>query len=235
MFPLVSPHIGLTFVREASVPRSPLALLPFTLLIVAASVRAQTHPLPKTEEIIDSVGFAAVVRAQAAGAAGKVLLSITIDSAGRVVGAWPVETRAPAEVATMLADSVIAYMRPQAPWARGFWWLRLAVRLGAQPSLRVERPRVQGPEPVAGGLADALRALGPLAPSGKGEIRLLVDETGRVRRAEAGVGTPALSPVAVARLLDQAHYTPGTVDGRPAPMWVALRIESRMIAVPVRR
>ncbi len=208
--------------------RLPLLVVPFSLLTVAVPLTAQLvpHKQPRAGELVDSAAFAAFVRARAGDTPGNADLSLVFDSAGRLKSARAVEGSLPAPLQSVLADSVAAYLRPQAPWSGGTWWVRLGVRAGPELALRTERCHVQGPTPVSSGDVGAILAASGNPHGGRIEIRFLVSESGRVLRAEPGPGT-TLSPVAAARLAERVRYAPGTVDGEPQPMWTAIRLERR--------
>lgn len=184
------------------------------------------HKQPRAGELVDPAAFAAFVRARAGQAAGNADLSLVFDSAGRLKSARAVEGSLPAALQSVLADSLAGYLRPQAPWSGGTWWVRLAVRTGPELTLRTERCHVQGPTPVSSGDVGAILAANGNPHAGRIEIRFLVSETGRVLRAEPGPGT-SLSPVDATRLSERVRYAPGTVDGVPEPMWTAIRLELR--------
>ncbi len=203
-------------------------VLPLVLLLAAsASLSAQVplHPIPRPHELVDTGAFAAFARQRVGEARGDAVLSLVFDSAGRLVSTRAIEGTLPPELKSVLADSVLTYLKPQAPWVRGRWWARLAVRVGPELTLRTEGCHVQGPTPVSSSDIGPILAAGGNPPTGRVELRFLVSETGRVLRAEAGPGTAALSPLQVAPLIERLRYAPGNVDGQAQPMWVAMRVQ----------
>ncbi len=202
-------------------------LLPCLALTLAGPLSAQVpqHKLPRPGELVDTAAFAAFARARAGEARGDAALSLVFDSAGRLESARAVEGSLPPEVKAALADSVVAYLKPQAPWPGGTWWTRLAVRVGPELALHTQPCHVEGPAQTSTGDLMVLLPAGGNPPTGRTEYRFLVSETGRVLRVEAGPGTRPLSPIDAARLAERLRYTPGTVDGRPVPMWTAIRIQ----------
>ncbi len=203
------------------------SLLLVLLLLTAASLSAQVpqHKLPRPGELVDTAAFAAFARARAGEARGDAVLSFVFDSAGRLESARAIEGSLPPEVKTALADSVVAYLKPQAPWPGGAWWTRLAVRVGPEVALHTEPCHVQGPTQTSTRDLMSLLPAGGYPPTGRTEYRLLVSETGRVLRVEPGPGTRPLTPIDAARMAERLRYTPGTVDGRPVAMWTAVRIQ----------
>lgn len=216
--------------------RPPLLLVSFSIFALATAATAQSHPLPKAAEFLDSAGFAAVVRAQAAGSVGKLVLSVAVDSAGRIAGVRTLETKGvPMGVAAALADSVTGYARPQAPWPRGRWWLRLAIAVGPEPALRTERAQVSSPSLMGRPSLDpdVLAAIVRGQPGASFDLsyRVLVAEDGSVLRVEPG---PSLVPALMDQLRRDAattRYRPGKVDGYPQPMWIEhrMKIEARVV------
>ncbi len=214
--------------------RPPL-LLPFLIIVLATTVNAQTHALPKTGEFLDSAGFAAVVRAQAAGNAGRLVLSIAVDSAGRIASVRTLEAKVSMTVAAALADTLSAYARPQATWPRGRWWLRLAIDVGPEPTLRTERAQLSSPSLIGRPSLDpqvvAAVVRGQAASSFDISYQVLVAEDGSVLRVEPG---PSLVPALIDQLRRDAattRYRPGKVDGVPQPMWIEhrMKIEARVV------
>ncbi len=215
--------------------RLPLLLVPFTLLTLDAPATAQTHPLPKTGEFVDSAGFAAVVRAQGANSAGRLVLSIVVDSVGRIASVRTFEAKVPMTVAAALADSLSAYARPQAAWSRGRWWLRLVVDVGPEPALRTERAQLSSPSLIGRPTLDpqvvAAVVRGQASSSFDISYQVLVAEDGSVLRVEPG---PSLVPALMDQLRRDAattRFRPGKVDGVPQPMWIEhrMKIEARVV------
>ncbi len=208
-------------------------LLPLcAVLAAAAPMAAQTHPLPRTGELIDSATFAAVVGAHAGTGPGKLVLTLTIDSAGRVSGVRVFESKVPEPVAALLADSVVAYVRPQEAWAEGRWWVRLVVEAGAQPTLRVQRPRITPPVLVSAPVSPEPLPprLGGAAPGrAAAAYRVLVDVDGSVLRfAPLASNVPDVTE-GLRRSASQLRYRPGTVDDVPDRMWKEERPEVRSV------
>ncbi len=205
-----------------------LLLVPLSLLSLALPLRAQlvAHRQPRAGELVDSVAFAAFARARAGEASGNAVLSLVFDSAGSLKGARAIDGSLPAAVRSVLADSVVAYLRPQAGWSGGTWWVRLAVRSGPETTLRTGSCHEQPPVLRSTSDIGAILAAGGNAPRRLIDLRFLVSETGFVLRVEPGTSMPAVSPLDAARLIERLRYTPGFVDGEPQPMWVGVRVQS---------
>jgi hypothetical protein len=201
------------------------------LAILAAASPAQArlhvdHALPATDAFVDSAALAAFAARHApAGTAGKLVLSFVMDSAGGVRSVRTLESALPGEVAAMIHDNVAGYVRPQAPWSGGRWWLRLTLRLGPEIALRTERSREEAPRQTASmsEIFTTVRSAGPPSASGRIELRILVGEDGRALRVEPGPGNSVGKPE-VERIATQLHFVAGKVDGEAQPMWLFVAV-----------